>query len=457
MENFKKKLKLNMSLISFFLLIHIFELLQSIIILQFRRFLPIKDESNIKSLEEFINRRINNIFTTDIYLGEPPQLIPGFLKNHEHKFFLSNNYCPESEYYYKEKSKTFSYETPNNYLGIKISDSLIFHSDNNDVKIENFTINVDNDMKTPQCFHIGTQLLMKSDEKETNFIDILHKKKNIKSYFYKYTIKNDDELYLICDLDIDTNDNNYKFIKPLIMRFFPNSQFYQKWGLSFEYLKLLNNKYEYNDNINAEFDINYGCLLGTSDFKEKFQKFIKDNDIEIEKEYSERENYIFYFEKKNINKLKYFELEFYHRELDFNFTFFFEDLFLEKNNGFYFLIVFDYKTRTEWKFGFPFFKKYNFVFNHDSKIIGFNYKNINLDDDIDYKISEKENNKKSESNKDNINNKTNKKIILIVAGLIILIILVLFSGVFIGKKLFSIRKTKVNELLELYDYSSKKK
>ena len=446
-----------MSIFQIFIFFKSLELFQSTFILKFTKFLSIKEESNNLSLEEFINQRINNIYTTEIYIGDPPQLIPGFLKNHEYKFFLSNNYCHKKEYYHKEKSITFSYESSsNNYLGIKIIDSLMFNLDNNDIKIENFTIIVDNDMKSPQCFHIGTQLLIKSDEKDTNLLDILHKKKIIKSYFYKYKIINEDELYLICNLDIDTNNNNFKFIKPLIMRFFPNSRIYHKWGLSFEYFKLNNYKYEYDEYIKAEFDINYGCLLGTSEFQENFEKYLKDNEIEIEEEYSERENYIFYFEKntKGIDKLKNFELIFYHRELDFNFTFYFEDLFLEKNNKFYFLVIFDYKTRNEWKFGFPFFKKYNFVFNHDSKIMGFNYKNNNLDDNIDYTRNEQNN--KNKLNKNKSNNKINSKIILIIIfGLITLIIVILFFGIFIGKKLFSIRKTKVNELLELYDYSVK--
>ena len=36
-------------------------------------------------------------------------------------------------------------------------------------------------------------------------------------------------------------------------------------------------------------------------------------------------------------------------------------------------------------------------------------------------------------------------------------ILALFLGIFIGKTKFRKRKAKVNELLELYDYSSKEK
>ena len=46
-------------------------------------------------------------------------------------------------------------------------------------------------------------------------------------------------------------------------------------------------------------------------------------------------------------------------------------------------------------------------------------------------------------------------IAIIFLSVLLLIIIILVIGIFIGKKLFETRKTKVNELLELYDYSSK--
>ena len=64
---------------------------------------------------------------------------------------------------------------------------------------------------------------------------------------------------------------------------------------------------------------------------------------------------------------------------------------------------------------------------------------------------------KKKSNSDiYIDDKRNtKNIFIIIIGLIFLIIVILFFGVLIGKKIFGVRKTKVNELLELYDYSAK--
>jgi len=436
--------KENISFIYFFLLLYLLELIQSSLIIKFKRYLPIKSESKSITLEEFINKRINNIYTTNIFLGNPPQTMPGFLKSYEHKFYLSNEYCPNQKYFYKEKSITFSLQNSDvNYIGKFIHDTLYLDSINsNTIKFDNFTMNVDNDLKSPQCFHIGTQLSFKEIEKNTNLIDILHKRNFIKSYFYEYRISNDDELLLILDLNIDINNNEYKFIKPInrIVSYYNNNQ---KWGLSFYKYKLKNYTFSLNTEVQAEFNINYGCFFGITEFKEYFEKYLEDNGIFVEAKYIEREFYIFFFEKnlKNVEKLKNIELTFYHRELNFNFTFTYEDLFIESDNGYYFLVIFDYKNSDVWKFGYPFFKKYNFVFNHDAKIMGFT--NSNIDNNISY-------------DKNMTGKKMNSKIVfIIILGVILIAVAILLFGILIGKKIFSVRKVKVNELLELYDYKSK--
>ena len=436
--------KENISFIYFFLLLYLLELIQSSLIIKFKRYLPIKSESKSITLEEFINKRISNIYTTNIFLGNPPQTIPGFLKSYEHKFYLSNEYCPNQKYFYKEKSITFSLQNSDvNYIGKFIHDTLYLDSINsNTIKFDNFTMNVDNDLKSPQCFHIGTQLSFKEIEKNTNLIDILHKRNFIKSYFYEYRISNDDELLLILDLNIDINNNEYKFIKPInrIVSYYNNNQ---KWGLSFYKYKLNNYTFSLNTEVQAEFNINYGCFFGITEFKEYFEKYLEDNGIFVEAKYIEREFYIFFFEKnlKNVEKLKNIELTFYHRELNFNFTFTYEDLFIESDNGYYFLVIFDYKNSDVWKFGYPFFKKYNFVFNHDAKIMGFT--NSNLDNNISY-------------DKNMTGKKMNSKIaFIIILGVFLIAVAILLFGILIGKKIFSVRKVKVNELLELYDYKSK--
>ena len=141
------------------------------------------------------------------------------------------------------------------------------------------------------------------------------------------------------------------------------------------------------------------------------------------------------------NKLKNISLSFFHKSLDYNFTLNYQDLFYEKDEQFYFLIIFNNNQEDFWEFGAPFLRKYNFIYNQDNKFMGF--------------IKD---NKAGEFNgKTNTgNNNIKTKIILVIALIVILVIIVtLFFGFLIGKKMYKVRKNKTNELLELYDYNSK--
>ena len=106
----------------------------------------------------------------------------------------------------------------------------------------------------------------------------------------------------------------------------------------------------------------------------------------------------------------------------------------------------------------------NFKYNIDSKLIGFQENNngiINSENNDSDNLTRIGDDKiKNDNINEDIRNKNNKTslikiIIIIFLSLLLLIIIVLVLGILIGKKLFETRKTKVNELLELYDYSSK--
>ena len=344
--------------------------------MKFNRYLPIKTESKSMLLGQFVNQRITNIFASNIYLGDPPQTMPGFLKTNEYGFTLSNYECPHSVFYYKEKSKTFKRTTnQKNYNYLKFSDSLFFYSSlnslNYDIQVKNYTIIADNQLAGSQCFHIGTQLLINQEEKETNLMDELHKKKYIKTYFYEYKIYDEDEIYLILGLEDNfENDKDYKFIKPMITPYSYNINL--KWGLTFQNISINDYNIPYKREAKVELDINYGCFLGNSDFKEYFIDYLKYHGITIEMRRYEKNYYIYFFEKNmtKFNIIKNINVTFYHKELNFNFTFNFNDLILEKENGYYFLIAFEYDFRGNWKFGFPFFKKYHFIFNLFVLVLG---------------------------------------------------------------------------------------
>ena len=432
-----------------FILIHLLEHINGYYTIKFSRNFPIEKESTNLTLFEFIKNRVNNIYKTEILIGEPSQKITGFLNSDSHGFFLSTENCPERSFFEMEKSETFNIIKNNSK--ITFSDTLSFnsYSRSNDIIIHNYTLYIDKHINEPLCFHIGTQLQRLG---EINLLTELHNHKYISTYYYYYKISSGDDIYLFFNVSMKENkDMNYKIIKPLSSYDYKTYQMLQTWGMEFENVFLNNETLYYSrERSVVQFDINLNCIIGTFYFKESFNKFLRENKIYVKPLNYKNEYYVYFFEKnmEGIDKIKNINIKFYHEETNYYFTFDYKDLLLEKSNGYYFLIVFEFDNKYKWKFGIPFFKKYKFIFNLDSKLMAF-FENTNINNNVN-------NNVKDQKIKEN-KNVTLKVILIIILGFIFIVILVLIIGILIGKKFFGIRKTKVNELLELYDYTSNKK
>lgn len=259
------------------------------------------------------------------------------------------------------------------------------------------------------------------------------------------------------------------------------------WGLLFDNMTVTkdsikedgNNKYLLNDKV-VNFDINSGLIIGTSEyqnliednfFKELIVKNIctKNYVTSIENNvkyliYSCDENlFTEYNGLKDDQKLSYIkafpQLELNLSELSYIFTLSGYDLFKLIEQSFYFLIVFesDNKNNNIWKFGQPFLKKYQLIFDLDSKTIGF-YERIEYQNNEE----EDENAKKGEKNiEDKITKNIDesrilKYILYVLFG--ILIILVVIIAFFLGMKIKEGRKKRANELKDDdYDYNSHQK
>ena len=164
--------------------------------LRFTRYLPIKKEPQNITLEEFVHYRIENIYKTNIMLGDPDQDIPGFLNTNQHGFLISSNNCLEKKAFEKEKSKTFIYYNNNKTFSESFYFYTSYYSTNYHIEINNFTLPVNENMDIPFCFHIGTQL---PSGRGTDLITYLHVRKFIKTYNYYFKIYSEDEVYLILD------------------------------------------------------------------------------------------------------------------------------------------------------------------------------------------------------------------------------------------------------------------
>jgi len=198
----------------------------------------------------------------------------------------------------------------------------------------------------------------------------------------------------------------------------------------------------------VELNPNLGIIKGSKKYEDIiedsiFNKYINENlcfkdTITINKNYEDNiYNYYYcnasiYDELKDLFKLIQFE----HRFFQTNFSLDYNDLFIKENELIFFKIIFD--NYYNWIFGSPFLSKYLFVFNSDTKEIGFYSKNINNMD---------------ETNNINVN-ETNDYFFIKIIVIIILGIILIVIGIFIGKKIYGAkRKIRMNELEDNFEIS----
>ena len=125
-----------------------------------------------------------------------------------------------------------------------------------------------------------------------------------------------------------------------------------------------------------------------------------------------------------------------HKDFQYTFEFTYEDLFVEKDNQYWFLVALSiFNTdMEEWFMGIIFLRKYNLIFNQDTKTIS--YYNINLP--------------RSKKKEAFIINEKFVGYIIIIFIIIALAILLIIFGLYIGKKYLKIKERK--RLNHIYDF-----
>ena len=194
---------------------------------------------------------------------------------------------------------------------------------------------------------------------------------------------------------------------------------------------------------------------------------------------NEKQPILYYCEKSDefgINELKQFpNLYFDNVDLNYTFVLTYKDLFIEMNGKYFFLVT--ENEDESWLIGYSLLKKYQFVFNQDSRTVGFYNPDIPIekesdsDTDInsdDISTDEEGKNKDNEKVKNDTNtepgnqgkNDNIKKtglsieIVILIAVLsgVVFLVIGIVVGKFISKKLKE--KKRANELDENYDYNT---
>ena len=393
------------------------------------------------------------LFTDDFYfnltVGSPQQIISTIWNMNQYSFkFYNLSFNKEESSTFKNTSSLFRYNFDESSDAIMCEDKFYF-IDENDNSFSNSLGFVKFEQGNKSYAFIGLQLPNTIADGLLTFINSMKQYKIIDKYlFFIYYNENQN------NDDIDNLNGNIFFGEyPHNIKEF-NENFKEKnfletqagyrstslvyWDIKFDNIYFGNIPPEKNiRHDQAELAGNMRISVATDEYqdyisKNFFDEYVNKNICELKTILNDTD--YMYYECKNNKEFditKFPTLKFELNELDykFNFSLNYKDLFFTHDNHIYFGIFFDrfFKLRFQqrWKLGSALFRKYLFVFNQDTKKIGF-YKNALRNENSgenDYIDDSDE--PKSENNQNSNGNIIFIKIIIIIGLLIFLVLIVL--------------------------------
>ena len=404
------------------------------------------------ALNDYIFRLFTDNFYFNLTLGTPPQIIPTIWNMHQYSFKLYNNSINKNNSStFKNISEVFRYNFDESSNAIFCEEIFSFKDENNN-SFSNIMSFMNLDVKEKNYGFVGLELPDYPEDGLLTFIRSLKKYNIINKYiFFIYYNSNQN----INDI---TNYNGYLYfgeyphnIKEFNNKFSENNFYEIKssyrsrlvfWDISFDNI-YFGDKYYFLQSKQAEICGDMRLSIGTDEYKDFisknfFDKYVNNSICHLKTILNETD-YMYYecLNNKELFDITTFpSLNFELRELNFNFSFGFEDLFFEHDNYIYFGIVFDkyYKLKysQRWKLGSILFKKYLLTFNQDTKMIGI-YKNIIKKNKYDF-FKDKSTNeiKNKNSNKSNYKNWVFIKIVIIICMLFVFV----FLGIALKKYIY---------------------
>ena len=423
--------------------------------------------------------KFSNMVMLQLYakleIGTPKQTILVSLEIEKNDFYITkyDPYLSNEKYtrfnlrnFEEEKSTSFYYTNKEegdvyygtNFLIALISKDLFFFGD----KKTEMKFYLADTLNDPIPGELGLQLdpvddlNTAFDNREKSFLKKLKNNGIINNYVWTIMYSNGDnnaDAYLyIGDYihNIDSNDltlkftkfkqdslssiNSYIFQKTVKSEFEMNKLFLYKGNNPNDIIKDINYGKNY---LRVKLDYNLGGIQGSQIIRPYLEENVFTEGNRCHKgSFYYITKYIFYYCDKNpstLNKIKndFPSMQFIHQDFNFNYTITVDDLFVEKEDYYYFLIFFSDYFHYEWRMGKPFLNKYNFMVDQDAKKLFF--------------YSEKEEivlpGMKSKS---------------LVILLIVLIIVFLLLGVFLARKIYKTKiKKHINILDDNFDYSIK--
>ena len=463
-----------------------------------------------------------------IEIGRPPQNIEAVFDLRLSNYFISN-YCYDCSfcYLYNKSSSFFKAHTNITPMGFGKDfyayETFYFYDETNNQKktVEEMLFYLSESNEKKNCLTIGLKFPDNFNNKfQEPFLHQLKHQKVINKYCWTMIFNDSNELndgydgkFIFGDIINDYYSNNKDFSLDKIVSTYTgikrkkalNKDTALDWGIPFDEINYIlpdkkeNNIVKIDNNYISEFDFNLNTIYGTYEYSRNIQRdffklYFVQNICQLTYMRGSSFKYIYChagnFTKNDLEKFP--QLNFINKELRYKFTFDYKDLFyLTPDKKYYIFNIMiinlyrfdmdeDEMDGVKWILGLPFWRKYQFMFDSDNKLIYFFNKNgIFLDEEKNNKIADDTNKKniKTVNNKDITNkNETSdidkkienyyvievKKVLLIIILIIVFLFIFCFLILIIRKLLFKsgfmlVRAKKVNELNEdqYYEYSSK--
>ena len=431
---------------------------------------------NVSNPANTFNNMVMQQLYAKIDIGTPRQTILLPLELESNSFYISkyDSYTFNEKYSkynlknFQEKSSSSFYITDENqddiYYGTNFllalrAKDLFFFDNNKKTELEFYSADTLNDIIPGE---LGLQLDPINDldsafdTREKSFLKKLKNNGMINNYVWTILYNNDNNnkdadayLYIgdyLHNIDPSSlNLKNIKFKESSLSSV--NGYIYRRTFLpQFEMSKLVLFKGDDPNNIVDDIKLGKNYLRVKLDFNlcgiqasEIIRVYLESNvfneDNHCHKSiFKHMSDYTFYYCDKNpssISKIKenFPSLKFIHQDFNFNFTITVDDLIVEKDDYFYFLIFFSNYQKYDWRLGRPFVNKYNFMVDQDGKKVMF--------------YSEKE-----EISLPGVQSKS------LVVILIILIIIFLGLGFFFARRIYKSKfKKPINILEDTFEYT----
>ena len=440
--------------INFFSFINL--ICNSVIYLNFSSF----NSNNLTTKKEIISKILDTNMNTEICIGSPKQCQNFLIDINFYPFFIVSKDAKDirniSNKFDRNLSKTYSFLDSNEskhfyspyfQYGVESSDLIHVTSIENEEILMNETnfllvnelASYENVLKKYEHFSgmIGLGVFDYNEytccfRVNLGFIFSLKKGKIVENnnFFFKFD-KNNDEVGKLFFGEKPHNlfPDEYKFER-YVEKHASNYFITIHWVIEvdnvyFGFGKFVNFTY-------CLFDVQNGMILADGYFKEIVDdKFFGEEFKKGNCQFEIIDDYIYYYCNKKANLKNFYDVKFYSHDYNYTFVFTKDDLFYTYENTKYFLIYFPNSKESKsnnWILGKVFLKKYLFVFNSDSKTIGFY---------------------KEENNLNKIKNKNSILLVILICISIVLLISLNYIIIFCLKKE---RKKKAFELNEEYVY-----